>query len=162
MEPQPFIRLLVHCPRTKRGQVMNRTQFVILWHKLPQGNRPSHFDLMIEQMDSLVTWELVDWPTESAVKLRRLPDHRLEYLEYEGPVSANRGTVQRFDRGELDWQGSWSRGQLELRFRGTRVRSAARLERGSVDGLPAGTEPDSSEWWMLEFETEVRQLFGRS
>ena len=28
-----------------------------------------------------------------------LPDHRIEYLDYEGPVSGNRGTVTQFDVG---------------------------------------------------------------
>jgi len=30
-------------------------------------------------------------------------DHRLEYLDYEGVVSGNRGIVRRLDRGELVW-----------------------------------------------------------
>jgi hypothetical protein len=30
----------------------------------------------------------------------RLPDHRLTYLDYEGPISGNRGTVTRIDRGD--------------------------------------------------------------
>ena len=29
-----------------------------------------------------------------------LPDHRLIYLEYEGPISGDRGTVVAWDRGE--------------------------------------------------------------
>ncbi|HAH45812.1 MAG TPA: hypothetical protein DCM07_13360, partial [Planctomycetaceae bacterium] len=30
-----------------------------------------------------------------------LPDHRLVYLEYEGPVSGERGTVTRWDKGSF-------------------------------------------------------------
>ena len=30
-----------------------------------------------------------------------LPDHRIAYLEYEGPVSGDRGEVRRWDRGSL-------------------------------------------------------------
>ena len=31
-----------------------------------------------------------------------LPDHRLVYLDYEGPISGNRGTVARWDAGEFE------------------------------------------------------------
>ena len=32
--------------------------------------------------------------------LERLADHRLDYLEYEGPVSGDRGSVRRVDGGQ--------------------------------------------------------------
>ena len=31
-----------------------------------------------------------------------LPDHRLAYLDYEGPISGDRGSVTRWDRGTYD------------------------------------------------------------
>jgi len=31
------------------------------------------------------------------------PDHRLLYLDYEGPVSNDRGTVVKVDSGEFEW-----------------------------------------------------------
>jgi len=40
-----------------------------------------------------------------------LPDHRKEYLEYEGPVSGNRGSVKRVDQGKFELieesEGDW-------------------------------------------------------
>ena len=41
----------------------------------------------------------------------RLPDHRLAYLEYEGPVSGNRGVVRRIDSGKYEIDGNTIRFQ---------------------------------------------------
>ena len=35
------------------------------------------------------------------VEVAQVVPHRIAYLDYEGPVSGNRGTVQRWDRGEF-------------------------------------------------------------
>jgi hypothetical protein len=62
--------------------------------------RPSHFDLMVEQQTNLRTWELKDWPDESVVvEAMRLADHRKAYLEFEGPISGGRGKVKRIKQG---------------------------------------------------------------
>ena len=82
-------------------------QFVILRHELPSTSaRGSHWDLMLENQGVLLTWELPNLPpgplpaSFEQLGIRRLPDHRIDYLEYEGPVSNDRGTVQRVDSGE--------------------------------------------------------------
>ena len=77
---------------------------VVLWHEVgekSQFNRGSHFDLMLEAEHSLWTWAVEKWPLETGegVPALKLPDHRLAYLEYEGPVSGNRGIVSQRDRG---------------------------------------------------------------
>jgi hypothetical protein len=76
------------------------TPFVLLAHDHPAP----HFDLMLDVGDVLWTWRIQAEPTVGSVQeALRLPDHRRLYLEYEGPVSGNRGTVARIDRGDLDW-----------------------------------------------------------
>ncbi|MEK6248670.1 MAG: hypothetical protein N2C12_10855 [Planctomycetales bacterium] len=79
-------------------------QFVILRHQtLPGDTRHSHWDLMFEQSNCLKTWSL---PTEPAagvvVQAEELPDHRIDFLEFEGELSGNRGTVTRWDRGSYE------------------------------------------------------------
>ena len=81
-------------------------QFVILRHELPPTSaRGSHWDLMLENQGVLLTWELPNLPpgplpaSFEQLGIRRLPDHRIDYLEYEGPVSNGLGTVQRVDFG---------------------------------------------------------------
>jgi hypothetical protein len=55
---------------------------------------------MLEHGASLATWALPQAPdTAAEMTAPRLPDHRLAYLDYEGPVSGGRGTVSRWDQG---------------------------------------------------------------
>ena len=80
-------------------------QYVILRHDFPEV----HWDLMLEEAGVLKTWRLPEPPAmdpasdETSLDLiaESLPDHRLVYLEYEGPVSGERGTVTRWDKGSF-------------------------------------------------------------
>jgi hypothetical protein len=96
-------------------------RFVLLYHICPSGyERPSHWDLMLEVGDTLHTWALSEllrvWhaaqratavidpacPPLAAcdhVAAERLGNHRPVYLEYEGPLSGDRGQVHRIDSG---------------------------------------------------------------
>ncbi|MGI9517965.1 MAG: DNA polymerase ligase N-terminal domain-containing protein [Pirellulaceae bacterium] len=74
--------------------------FVVLRHEFPHDTeRTDHFDLMLQSGEALETWELSHWPPVGQQVVRRLPDHRLEYLEYQGPISGNRGRVTRVEQG---------------------------------------------------------------
>jgi hypothetical protein len=77
-------------------------RFVVLRHELPADSQRSlHWDLMLERDGVLLTWALAEEPTlGKAISAVRLADHRLAYLDYEGPVSGDRGTVTRWDAGE--------------------------------------------------------------
>lgn len=81
-------------------------RFVVLFHEFPIGhNRANHWDLMLEQGGRLLTWALPEMPAiGKSIAARRLPDHRLEYLNYEGPVSGDRGEVSRLIAGTYAWQ----------------------------------------------------------
>lgn len=51
----------------------------------------------------LWTWRLVRWPRlGQGLAAERLPDHRVDYLDYEGPVSQNRGNVRRLLGGTVE------------------------------------------------------------
>jgi hypothetical protein len=72
-------------------------RFVILRHDAPRG---VHFDFMLESGGVLKTWSLPQPPRPGVeILCEALPDHRLAYLDYEGPVSGDRGTVTRWDHG---------------------------------------------------------------
>lgn len=84
------------------------SDFVILHHRDPGPGREDHWDLMFRVEQHLVTFQiaqncLVTSEQEvvflSHFQATQLPDHRLAYLEYEGAVSRNRGSVQRLVRG---------------------------------------------------------------
>jgi hypothetical protein len=80
-------------------------RFVLLEHDHP---RP-HWDLMLEAGSVLWTWRLPQVPSPPCtLPVERLPDHRLLYLDYEGPVSGARGTVRRVLSGTFEWRESSS------------------------------------------------------
>lgn len=78
-------------------------RYVILQHEMPTSVRGSvHWDLMLETAGVLRTWALTSEPARGVeIAANALPDHRLDYLHYEGPISGNRGTVHRWDEGQF-------------------------------------------------------------
>ena len=102
-------------------------RFVLLRHECPppskksKHEKPSHWDFMLESDGVLRTWELRELPAAWAALLDQttgetagetaggasvtatpLPDHRLAYLDYEGPISGGRGSVCCCDRGTYE------------------------------------------------------------
>jgi hypothetical protein len=74
-------------------------RYVVLRH---EGIPDPHFDLMFETAPGspLATWRSAVWPlAEGQTELIHLPDHRRDYLDYEGSVSGDRGTVRRVHAG---------------------------------------------------------------
>ncbi len=71
-------------------------RFAILTHDQPF----IHWDLLLEAGEVAWTWRLLDEPgPDRTVRSERIGDHRLLYLDYEGPVSGHRGNVTRWDSG---------------------------------------------------------------
>lgn len=87
------------------SDISNR--FTVLHHESPSGD---HWDLLFESGDALETWSVPPRsspvPGEFLESFRcpatRQPDHRSIYLDYEGPVSGNRGFVRRVDTGTYE------------------------------------------------------------
>jgi hypothetical protein len=75
-------------------------RYAILHHT---GVPAPHYDLMFELTPGgrLATWRSPDWPAQSGTLVERLADHRRDYLDYEGPVTNNRGHVTRVLGGTL-------------------------------------------------------------
>src|SRR5262245_18992804 len=98
-------------------------RFVILHHETSAGfPRDSHFDLMLEHADALRTWAVEKIPAVGEdVSAERLPDHRLAYLDYEGEVSGERGTVSRDDAGDYECLQE-SETRLVVRVSGQKIR----------------------------------------
>ena len=104
-------------------------QFVLLHHRLSDSH---HWDLMLDLGQALATWQLLDDPTGiDTVRARPLGDHRRIYLDYEGPVSGNRGHVTRLDRGEYH---NLERGPNRWQFHmdGTILRGSYELHAGAT------------------------------
>ncbi len=107
---------------------MDRPRFVLLRHE----HQGVHFDLMFETGSALRTWRLAQPPVPGEPLLAEASfDHRLLYLDYEGPISGNRGHVTRWDAGTYDGDAT---GQTEVRVtvHGARLCGAIVLRR--IDG----------------------------
>jgi len=117
-------------------------RFVILEHRRSE----THWDVMLERAGTLRTWA-VDSPIQPGTTLpaRALPDHRLAYLEYEGPISGDRGVVRRDSNGTysiiewsddriiVDLQGDQLSGRLMLSREGGTAWSLRLSAPGNVD-----------------------------
>ena len=92
-------------------------RFVVLEH-----NHPAlHWDFMLEAGDVLRTWRLLAPPGPGrSCPAELLPDHRTIYLDYEGPVSGNRGSVKRWDAGTFEWEVE-AADRLVVRLAGQRI-----------------------------------------
>jgi hypothetical protein len=92
-------------------------RFVLLEHRWDG----LHWDFMLEHGEILRTWA-IDAPLVADVDLpaRSLPDHRRIYLEYEGEISGNRGTVRRVDEGSFTTE-IWEEGRVRVRLLGTQL-----------------------------------------
>ena len=98
-------------------------RFVILNHDHPFP----HFDLMLEAGSKLRTWRLLGLPTDvREIRAEPLGDHRIDYLEYEGPVSGGRGRVIRWDAGSYGIRGE-SAEKLTVQLAGSRCRGTGDL-----------------------------------
>ncbi len=79
-------------------------RFVLQHHIFASGDE--HWDLMFEVGAVLRTWSLaspLDDPSQLPTCAQQLDDHRIDYLEYEGEVSGDRGRVEIHDRGAYEW-----------------------------------------------------------
>jgi hypothetical protein len=81
-------------------------RYVVLYH---DGIDKPHYDLMFEDAPGgkLLTWRSAAWPIERHTPLEKLDDHRREYLDYEGPLSGDRGFVRRIEAGTYQARPQW-------------------------------------------------------
>ncbi len=111
-------------------------RFVLLEHDHPVR----HWDFLIEDGSGLASWRLSEFPApENRVPATALPVHRRLYLDYEGPVSGNRGMVTRRDAGYLCLDRAWPHVSqwpgLRFRMQNSTVAAGCRLEQISENCL---------------------------
>ena len=115
-------------------------RFVLQHHIFAPGDE--HWDLMFEVGPVLRTWSLpssLDDPSQLPTCAQQLDDHRIDYLEYEGQVSGNRGRVQIHDCGAYRWtsEADWpveTINELEFQLDGQRTSGHFRLQRIPQEG----------------------------
>ena len=112
-------------------------RFALLEHDHPYP----HFDLMLEAGPVLWTWRLDMLPWECSGEATRITDHRLIYLDYEGPISGARGSVRRLDGGEFAGELS-NEDLLTLSLAGGRLKGTLCLQRREGDHWQLTYRPD--------------------
>lgn len=107
--------------------------------------RGDHFDWMFEGESGLQTWSTpraLRRDGDDAIAATELPLHRTAYLEYEGPVSGDRGTVRRVEAGRFRFRHR-SEDRWELDVEGDRI--GRLVIRRSAAGETAA--------WRIEFRS---------
>lgn len=95
-------------------------RFAVVRHETPQPE-DSHFDLFFEMAEALFSLKIKEWPESlECFECRRQFDHRKKYLDYQGPISQNRGTVRLWDQGVMTGQVK-PEGAFELWLGGQRL-----------------------------------------
>ena len=114
-------------------------RFVVLVHNHPV----LHWDFMLEEGATLRTWRLEQPPDASPqIAAEPLAAHRLEYLDYEGPVSGGRGEVSQYDCGDY------------TAIERTSNRVEVRLAGGKLSGRAIVEREHQSTGWSFYFLTE--------
>jgi hypothetical protein len=104
-------------------------RFALLIHDSPRGR---HYDFLLEAGDVLKTWALPELPTPGCpIECEALADHRLAYIEYEGPISGGRGTVVRWDSGSYCCE-KWTDDEVIVELAGGKL--AGRVELRPIQG----------------------------
>jgi len=120
--------------------------FVLLLHTLSDK---THWDLCLDLGEVLATWQIAGDPASlstggAPLPARRIADHRRAYLDYEGPISGNRGEVRRVDRGT--WRlikktpKSW-----RIRLHGARIQGTFELPETHVNGVMQQVDPGTAD-----------------
>jgi hypothetical protein len=124
---------------------MNLPRYVILEHTGTASYKPGrHWDLMLQAGECLRTWELDRIPTAvSLAQAVSLPDHRPDYLDYQGPIAGDRGTVWRWDWGDYQTVRETPL-EIDIHLDGQRLQGRLRLVRESADVAP----------WRATFEPQ--------
>lgn len=109
-------------------------RFVVLVHEW----NGTHWDFLVEDGEALRTWAIDEPIVPGAIlKARALPPHRPIYLDYEGPISGDRGHVRRLDRGEAAVV-AWSDDRVELVLDGDQLNGRVAIWNGGGGGPPSG------------------------
>jgi len=102
-----------------------------------------HFDFMVESEPGgpLRSWAIDANPTAGGdLPARALPDHRREYLTYEGAISGGRGSVSRWDEGGCSVV-KWEPDCVRLVLEGRHITGPVELK---LSDLTGGAEASAS------------------
>ena len=106
---------------------------------------------MLERGEVLLTWQLLREPVNREslpIPASHIGDHRKAYLDYEGPLTGNRGTVRRVDYGSLDIVKNTPK-CLRLVLKGKRLEGLFTLQKVDCGWVLEASDPsaETSSGW---------------
>ena len=143
------------------AEIPATSRFVVLRHSARDG---VHWDLMLDRGPTLATWRLLRAPhatDPNPIPAQPIGDHRRDYLDFEGPLSGDRGRVDRYDAGtyqaiavasdcwEIEFRGAQLAGRYSLCASGADVGWPAPAEAGGAASAGASENGLSSASWLL-------------
>ena len=100
-------------------------RFVIQYHKTDR----SHYDLMLERGGELVTFSIyhpLDFESRDTYPAVLKDPHPMEFLEYEGPLAKEGGSVTIWDSGTYA-AGSWKKLDIRVKLHGRKIKGSFRI-----------------------------------
>lgn len=79
-----------------------------------------HYDFMLEDNDKLKTWKLNSVDFSKPQIMEQSFDHRKIYLDYEGELTENRGSVKIWDTGTYNIE-KWEDNLILAKFTGKKL-----------------------------------------
>lgn len=125
-------------------------RYVILHHQQSSSQEDlTHWDLMLESAGILRTWKIshAPLPTQQFVATA-LADHRIDYLDYEGPVSKNRGHVRQWDHGTFEGSVPTDRSPFSVQLEGKTLQGTLSLQ----------PQLEHDKQWLVQFPEQTCQL----
>ncbi len=87
----------------------------------------------LDDLTEEVSNRLADMYPDTHGVVRRTIEKDIYYLEYEGPVSAGRGTVVRWDEGDFQWVEK-NAGCIVVDLKGEKIVGRVRIDSGAETG----------------------------
>ena len=127
-------------------------RYVILYHQQSSSEADlTHWDLMLETDGTLRTWQIHQQPVANRqLQATPLPDHRPDYLQYEGPISDDRGHVSQWDGGTFE-------GTVPAASEAFTIQLQGRIFCGTLALQPDPAQPGSWQVQFPEFTTVTKQ-----
>ncbi len=97
------------------------------------GKHPDHFDLFLEKDGTLKSWRLPGTDLTEPLKAVEAKDHALKYLDFEGKLTGEKGSVTPWDTGTY-LEDTWTPSAIQVAVVGRRVKTRLRITRTAIEG----------------------------
>lgn len=116
------------------------------------GPDAEHYDFFLESGAALRTWRILRPLFENPQPALASADHKPKYLDYEGPISGQRGEAKIWDTGTYVSE-LWKDDRILVAVKGRQLKTRLRLDRAKGD-----EGKDAGRWEIVDATAPVRRL----